>query len=88
MSYQVGSRTLVGSVDLGSDVANYHVGQTVTVFYDPRHPSSMTIDDEDNQAALSVLGTIVLLVVGLACTGGAVVTGGLRLVRRWRPARR
>ena len=84
-SYQVGSRTLVGSVDLGSDVTNYHIGQTVTVYYDPDHPSNMTIDDEDNEAALSVLLTIVALVLGVACTGGAVLTGGVALVRRWRP---
>ena len=84
-SYPVGSRTLVGSVDLGADVANYHLGQIVTVYYDPRHPSTMTIDDEDNEAALSVLLTAVVLVLGVGCTFGAVVTGGLRLVRWWRP---
>jgi hypothetical protein len=85
VSYRVGSQTLVGSVDLGSDVANYQVGQTVRVFYDRRHPATMTIDQEDNQFSFSVELTVVALVLGVGCTGVAVSAAGLRLVRRWRP---
>ena len=84
VSYPGGARTLVGSVDAGSDVSRFHLGETVTVYYDVRHPSRMTTADEDNQSAWSVQLTILMLVFGVFAVGLGFITVLIRIRRRWR----
>lgn len=86
--YPVGGRTLVGSVDAGSDVAGFRVGEAVRVYYDPRDPGRMTVQGEDNQAAWSVDVTLLLVAFGVVALGLGLAGVAVRLRRRWWPASR
>ena len=83
VTYAVDARRYSERVDLGSDAANYHLGQQVTVYYDLSQPARMTIDNEDNQPGWSVWLLVILLVGGFIIAGTGLLTMG-----RWISARR
>lgn len=72
VSYVAEGRTLTGRVDLGSHVSRYTVGKHVDVYYDPKTPTRMTIDGEENQPEWSLWLMMAALVVGLAIIPAAV----------------
>jgi hypothetical protein len=83
VAYVAGARPLQEPVDLGANASNYHVGQTVTVYYDPRHPARMTINDESNQPGWTVMPMVFMLVLGVGgLAWGSVVLASLRRSRQ------
>lgn len=73
--YSVDGTTFTRPVDLGADADNYTKGQLVTVHYELGDPENMTIDNEDNQPAWTVLPMIVALLAGLGAPPTAIVLG-------------
>lgn len=67
-------------------MSRFHLGQTVTVYYDVRHPNRMTTADEDNQPAWSVELSLFMLVFGVFAVGLGFIGVLICLRRRWRPS--
>ena len=72
VDYTVDGHAYEQKVDLGNRIRHYRTRQEVTVYYDPDHPSTMTIDDIDNAPtwttlpmAIGFVAGLVLMVVGV-----------------------
>jgi hypothetical protein len=78
--YVVAGRQYREEVALGNKVRNYTPGQSVTVYYDYAHPSTMTINDTNNEPAWSVLPMAIAFIGGLTLMigGGVKLTGAHR----------
>jgi hypothetical protein len=81
--YVVAGREYREKVSLGNKIGNYTPGESVTVYYDYAHPSTMTIDDANNEPAWSVLPMAVAFVGGVTL----MVGGGVQLARSRRQRR-
>jgi Protein of unknown function (DUF3592) len=71
-------------LDLDSSrVGRYHVGQPVTVFYNPSNPNDFRTNGEENNPDRLVLPAIILMIFGLiGLISGAVMWVRSRRVRR------
>jgi hypothetical protein len=83
VAYDVAGVRYAEHVDLGDFSGDYEVGDDVDVYYEPGHPTHMTIDDIDNQPGWTVLPMACALVVGLL-----FIALGLIRFTRWAIIRR
>ena len=72
--YTVAGRDYEEKVDLGNRIRNYRSRQQVTVYYDIEHPTTMTIDDIDNEPPWTVLPMAIGFVGGITLMAVGVVT--------------
>ncbi len=80
--YAADGRAWQGTIALTEASGYYAPGETVTVIYDPRHPSDIRTPQEKNESNSTVLPLTLALVSGLILLlGGA---GTLVRERRWR----
>jgi hypothetical protein len=81
--YVVAGREYREKVDLGNKIRNYTPGQSVTVYYDYARPSTITINNENNEPAWSVVPMAIAFVGGLTLMiGGCVKLVGAHRRRR------
>lgn len=82
ISYVADHRAWQGTIALTETSGYYAPGETVTVIYDPRHPSDIRTPQEKNESNSTVLPLTLVLISGLILIlGGA---GTLVRARGWR----
>ncbi|MFL6140698.1 MAG: DUF3592 domain-containing protein [Labedaea sp.] len=92
--YTAGGVERVGEINLNDSSPAYHVGDQVTVVYDPADPGRLRTPEEENDPTWAVILFAILLVFGLLLVGsgvGAVVRWQRRVrsarAHGWRPGR-